>query len=222
MLKPLHADDRGILAGSPGSPVRHPIEVVVGGHRLRATRAMGELFLKAARVNARNAGAPLTPLSHSEGVELLHITAATPVTVSDVGRADGIALILWRWPEPAPAADTPAEAADRPGDRPEDRLLALFDAPDEWLGRDAGAEHLAAVRSLIAGLAEDAGLREPEEFAYSWHILMEGAVVDAAEGDAEAAHRAKAMGRDLIARHRRGAAQADAGDHRVDPRWALG
>jgi hypothetical protein len=48
----------------------------------------------------------------------------------------------------------------------------------------------------------EAGLRDPEEFARSWHILMKGAIVQAAEGDRGAAKRAQEMARALIERHR--------------------
>jgi hypothetical protein len=55
--------------------------------------------------------------------------------------------------------------------------------------------------------AEEAGLREPDSFARSWHILMKGAIISAAEGDLEAAHRAQAMARTLIEQHRPSAQQ---------------
>ena len=51
-------------------------------------------------------------------------------------------------------------------------------------------------------MATEAGLRDPAEFARSWHILMKGSIIAAAEGDTEAAQRAKAMGRLLIEQHR--------------------
>lgn len=40
------------------------------------------------------------------------------------------------------------------------------------------------------------------EFASSWHILMKGAIVLAAVGDADAALRARKMGSALIGEHR--------------------
>ncbi len=51
-------------------------------------------------------------------------------------------------------------------------------------------------------LAEEAGLRDPESFALSWHILMKGAIVQAAEGDRKAAQRAKALAALLLEQHR--------------------
>ena len=66
----------------------------------------------------------------------------------------------------------------------------------------ASAVHLANIRSIIRQLATEAGLRDPEQFSHSWHILMKGSIVAAREGDTDAAKRAQAMGRLLIAQHR--------------------
>ena len=114
--------------------------------------------------------------------------------------------------------------ARRRGFTPEDRLLAIFDVFDEWFRRDdfeacsfinvllelgnrhpagqACIDHLENIRTVVRTLADEAGLREPEEFARSWHILMKGSIVSAAEGDLDAAHRAKVMARRLIDEHR--------------------
>jgi AcrR family transcriptional regulator len=115
------------------------------------------------------------------------------------------------------------------GSTAEEQLLAIFDVFDEWFreewsGRDqfegcsfvnvllelgprhpagkASVRHLENIRSIVSGLAEEAGLRDPAEFALSWHILMKGSIVQAAEGDLDAAQRAKAIARLLIDRHR--------------------
>jgi AcrR family transcriptional regulator len=115
--------------------------------------------------------------------------------------------------------------ARRRGETPEERLLAIFDLFDEWFQREdfegcsfinvllemndrtspiggASAVYLANIRSIIRSLADEAGLRDPEQFAHSWHILMKGSIVAAGEGDRSAAKRAQAMGRLLIAQHR--------------------
>ena len=114
--------------------------------------------------------------------------------------------------------------ARRRGDTPEEQLLAIFELFDEWFHRDdfeacafvnvllemgpahpvgqASVRHLASIRSVVARLAEEARLRDPESFARSWHILMKGSIVSAAEGDAEAAQRAQSMARLLIEQHR--------------------
>jgi AcrR family transcriptional regulator len=112
----------------------------------------------------------------------------------------------------------------RRGSNPEERLLAIFDVLDEWFHRDdfeagsfikvllelgpkhpaggASVLHLEQLRAIVRRLAEEAGLRDTESFARSWHILMEGSIVVAAEGDVEAARRGKAMARLLIDQHR--------------------
>jgi AcrR family transcriptional regulator len=114
--------------------------------------------------------------------------------------------------------------ARRRGSGPEEQLLAIFDAFDEWFRRDdfeacsfinvllelgpqhaagsASVQHLENIRSIVRSLAEEAGLREPDSFARSWHILMKGSIIAAAEGDVEAAQRAQTMARRLIDDHR--------------------
>jgi AcrR family transcriptional regulator len=118
-----------------------------------------------------------------------------------------------------------AEAKQR-GATPEEQLLAIFDLFHEWFQRDdfegcsfvnvllefggatnhavgrASAAHLENIRSLVGTLAEQAELSDPVSFALSWHILMKGSIVQAGEGDRQAAIRAKAMGRLLIDQHR--------------------
>jgi AcrR family transcriptional regulator len=114
--------------------------------------------------------------------------------------------------------------AQRRGSDPEKRLLAIFDVFDEWFHRDdfeacsfinvllemgsqhpagdASVEYLGHIRSIVRRFADEAGLRDTESFARSWHILMKGSIVSAAEGDLEAARRGKAMARLLIDQHR--------------------
>ena len=114
--------------------------------------------------------------------------------------------------------------ARRRGSTPEERLLAVFDMFDEWFRSDgfdtctfvnvllevgpnhvlgvASIRHLQNIRTMIAQLATEAGLRDPEAFARSWHILMKGSIVSAAEGDTDAALRAQSMAASLIDQHR--------------------
>jgi AcrR family transcriptional regulator len=105
--------------------------------------------------------------------------------------------------------------AQRRGSDPEERLLAIFDVFDEWFHRDdfeacsfinvllemgpqhpagdASVDYLDHIRSIVRRFADEAGLRDTESFARSWHILMKGSIVSAAEGDVEAARCGKAM-----------------------------
>jgi AcrR family transcriptional regulator len=115
--------------------------------------------------------------------------------------------------------------ARRRGSTPDEQLLAIFDAFDEWFHADdfegcsfinvlletadlehpvgaASAVHLENIRSIVRMLAEEAGLRDPAGFALSWHILMKGSIVQAAEGDRDAAQRARTIGALLIDQHR--------------------
>ena len=114
--------------------------------------------------------------------------------------------------------------ARRRGGTPEESLLAIFDVFDGWFRRDdfeacsfinvmlelgpehpageASVRHLENIRSIVRQLAEEAGLRDPASFAHSWHILMKGSIVAAAEGDVEAGRRAASMARSLIEQHR--------------------
>jgi AcrR family transcriptional regulator len=114
--------------------------------------------------------------------------------------------------------------ARRRGSTPEERLLAVFDVFDEWFRSDgfdtctfvnvllemgpahvlgvASIRHLQNIRTMIAQLATEAGLRDPDAFARSWHILMKGSIVSAAEGDTDAAVRAQAMAASLMDQHR--------------------
>ena len=111
------------------------------------------------------------------------------------------------------------------GGTPEESLLAIFDLFDEWFQRDdfegcsfvnvlletadlghpvgrASAAHLENIRVVLRALASEAGLRDVDGFALSFHILMKGAIVQAGEGDRGAAKRAQALARLLVERHR--------------------
>jgi AcrR family transcriptional regulator len=107
---------------------------------------------------------------------------------------------------------------------PAGRLLAIFDTLGEWFAlegyegcsfinvmleivepdhpvRDAAVRHLAEIRAFLSGLAAEAGVDEPDAFARQWHILMKGSIVAAAEGDVQAAARARELGSLLLAHH---------------------
>jgi AcrR family transcriptional regulator len=111
---------------------------------------------------------------------------------------------------------------ERQAKEPAAQLLAVFDVFDGWFRRAdfegcsfinvllessaeddkiraAATQHLATIRAFLRRLAERAGIADAEGFARQWHILMKGAIVAAGEGDREAARRAQAIGRLLLA-----------------------
>lgn len=111
------------------------------------------------------------------------------------------------------------------GSTPEEQLLAIFDVLHEWfhnrdgfegcsfinvlleLGADhpagqASIVHINNVREIVRTRAVAAGLRDVEDFARSWQILMKGAIMLAAVGDTDAALRSRRMARGLIDQHR--------------------
>ena len=113
-------------------------------------------------------------------------------------------------------------ATERRANTPGARLLAVFDALDEWIrGRDfsgcmfinasaefaspddpihaAAAEHKRLVLAYIRDLAEAAGAEDAEALAQSLMLLMEGAIVMAhVTGRRDAAAQAKAAARTLL------------------------
>lgn len=105
----------------------------------------------------------------------------------------------------------------RKASTPDGRLLAIFEVFDEWFRREdfegcsfvnillesakgspirrAAARHLANIREIVRGFAEEAKLVEPEQFALAWHALMKGSIVTAGEGQQDAALAARRAGR---------------------------
>jgi AcrR family transcriptional regulator len=115
------------------------------------------------------------------------------------------------------------EGVGRRARTPEKRLLVIFDLFNEWFQLDdyegclfmntmlemhdlaspvrADSEtRLANVRSFIRGLAEDAGIRRADDFAYHWQLLLLGAITAASNGDRQAARRARTMASLLLER----------------------
>jgi len=126
------------------------------------------------------------------------------------------------------------------GSTPEEQLLAIFDVLHEWfqnrdgfegcsfinvlleLGADhpagkASIVHINNVREIVLKRAVAAGLRDVEDFARSWQILMKGAIILAAVGDTDAALRSRTMARGLIEQHR----PLDGVQPEYDPQGAL-
>ncbi|MFE4543417.1 TetR/AcrR family transcriptional regulator [Arthrobacter sp. NPDC056727] len=135
---------------------------------------------------------------------------------------DVVLAFLEQWYQERTAAIEDAIA--RRGTRGGAAMLTIFDVFDDWFRQGAvqvssflhvmmemGPDHplgkasiryLERTREQIADLAKAAGLDNPNDFAWSIHILIKGAMVAAAEGDAHAAARAKAMAGLLMEDHR--------------------
>ena len=113
---------------------------------------------------------------------------------------------------------------ERRATAPAERMLAIFDVFGEWFAtedfegcsfinvmlevpvaghpvREACVRHLAGIRAFVAGLAEEAGIADPDAVARQWHILMKGCIVAAGEGDGEAGARARELGALLLDAH---------------------
>ena len=111
-------------------------------------------------------------------------------------------------------------------DRPEERLLAIFDVFDEWFRRDdfegclfvnclvehhdrsssiaaESARRLRNVRAVVRRLAEESGVGDADRFAAGWQLLMLGSIVSASGGDLDAARHARAAGLLLLEQERR-------------------
>jgi AcrR family transcriptional regulator len=105
--------------------------------------------------------------------------------------------------------------------RPEDRMLSVFDAFDEWFHRSdyegcsfintllevdesgnpihrEAVRHLGVLRETVQRFAEQAGAQNPQEMSYQMQILMMGAIVSASRGDLEAARRARVFAELLL------------------------
>jgi AcrR family transcriptional regulator len=101
--------------------------------------------------------------------------------------------------------------------KPEARLLAIFDVFDGWFRKRsfegcsfinvlleskadspvhrAAAIHLSKIRVIVQDLAQECKLRDPEQFAQVWHMLMKGSIIAACEGNRNAARDAKRAAR---------------------------
>jgi len=157
-----------------------------------------------------------------EVIESARVAKAT--LYRNFGSKDDLVVAFLELREERWTLDWVEAEARRRGTTPEEQLLGIFDLFDEWFHRadfeacafintllemgaqhpagQASIDHLENVRSVVRQLAEQAGLRDPAAFARSWHILMKGSIIAAAEGDVEAAQRAQAMARLLLDQHR--------------------
>jgi AcrR family transcriptional regulator len=114
--------------------------------------------------------------------------------------------------------------SQRRGNTPVQRLLAIFEIFGEWFARpdfegcsfittllevtnrdsavrQASVLHLANIRGYLCELATEAGVADPDAFARQWHILMKGSIIAGAEGDTQAADRARELGILLLNKH---------------------
>jgi AcrR family transcriptional regulator len=104
---------------------------------------------------------------------------------------------------------------------PKARLLGVFDLFHEWFHQRrfsgcpfirtlleaehassihrAAAKHLVNVRSFVEDLAKKAGLGDPGGFAATWHLVMQGSITAAMEGNLDAARDAKRAAAILLA-----------------------
>ena len=119
--------------------------------------------------------------------------------------------------------DAVLSEALRRGSTPQEQLLAIFDVFGDWFLREdfegcsfakvlvemgpahplgqASISYLAKIRGHIQAAAEEARLVRAEEFAYSMLVLMKGAILQAMEGDLQAARRAQQMAVWLMEHH---------------------
>jgi AcrR family transcriptional regulator len=159
----------------------------------------------------------------NEVIEHAHVTKAT--LYHHFASKDDLVVAFWDLREERWMRGWVQAEARRRANTPEEGLLAIFDLYDEWFHRDdyeacsfvnvllelgaehpagrASIEHLANLRAIVRGLADQADLEDPDGFTRSWYILMKGSIVSAAEGYTDAAKRAKAMALRLIEDHRR-------------------
>jgi AcrR family transcriptional regulator len=114
--------------------------------------------------------------------------------------------------------------SQRRGNTPVQRLLAIFEIFGEWFARpdfegcsfittllevtnrdsavrQASVLHLANIRGYLCELAAEAGVADPDAFARQWHLLMKGSIITGAEGDTQAADRARELGILLLNKH---------------------
>jgi AcrR family transcriptional regulator len=117
---------------------------------------------------------------------------------------------------------------DGRGTTAEERLLAVFDAFDDWFHEDgyggclftntlvethersgpisaAAIAGLAEIRALLRELAAEAGAHDPDDLAEQMQMLMFGAIIAALTGRVDAARRARATAQLLLERERVGA-----------------
>ena len=135
---------------------------------------------------------------------------------------DALALAFLRRREELWTRSWLQHEVERRARTPGAKLLAVFDVFDKWFQRAdyeacsfakallehgerghpvraAAVRHIDTIRAFITELAEAAQVRDPDEFARQWQMLMMGCIVAAYAGDLRAARRAKKVGAALLA-----------------------
>ena len=115
---------------------------------------------------------------------------------------------------------------ERRGSTPTTKLLAVFEALDDWFRRKdfegcffmttllethdrtslvgaASVRAMSDIRTFVQGLAEEAGVRDSDALARQWQMLMMGSIVAAANGDVDTALRARSVASVLLDQARR-------------------
>lgn len=204
----------GGAAGLGGTPVGGATAAAAGaaGMRERIVNAAYDLF---ARRGVRDVG--INELISRSGV-------AKATFYRHFASKDELVLAFLEQRDRVWTVNAIVGEARRRADTPEQQLLAIFDVFSDWFRRtdfeacsfinvllEMGATHplgrasidyLAKIRGHVKQLADEAGLERTEDFSRSWHILMKGSIISAAEGDLEAAMRARQLAGWLIEHHR--------------------
>jgi AcrR family transcriptional regulator len=185
------------------------IETPIGGARERILDAAYELFSRQG-IQAVGIDAVISRSGVARQTLYRHFASKEDLVLAFLERREELWTKGWLEEEVSARAAEPAE-----------RLLAIFDVFDEWFHRRdfegcsfinvmlehpdpadrvhrAGVAYLAGIRGFLEGLARAAGIADAEDFARQWHILMKGSIVAAAEGDQDAARRAKRIGGALL------------------------
>lgn len=150
------------------------------------------------------------------------------------GSRDELALAVLKARERRWTFEWLVDETARRAERPEERLLAIFDMFAEWFEqpdfegclfltamlehgdaehpiRQASVGHLRTIRGFLRDLAAEAGAPDPVAFARQWHVLMMGSILSAESGDTAAAVGAREMGLSLLQRHGMIAPEAESG-----------
>jgi len=193
---------------------------------MAANPDLGETPLPGARQRVLDTAYDLFAQRGVHAVEIEEVIEHADVSMTEFQESfdskDDLALAFLEQREQTWTIDWLQSESGRRGKTPEEQLLAIFDLFHEWFQRDdyegcsfvnvlleaggassrplgrAAAHHLENIRSFISGLAEEAGLRDPEEFAAVYHMLMKGSIVHASEGNRTAARQARVAARLLI------------------------